>query len=54
MECLQNPNQSNVDNLNDVRCEVRRHFTSKKKEYMKEKVDELEINSKTKKYQRSV
>ena len=37
MEWLQDPNQSNVDNLNDVRCEVRRYFRNKKKEYLKEK-----------------
>jgi len=50
---LQHPNQSNVDNLNNVRREASRHFRNKKKEYLKAKIDELETNSKIKKiYQR--
>jgi hypothetical protein len=32
MQWLQNPNQSNVDNLNNVRHEASRHFRNKKKE----------------------
>jgi hypothetical protein len=32
MQWLQNPNQSNVYNLNNVRREARRHFRNKKKE----------------------
>jgi hypothetical protein len=45
---LQNPNQSNVDNLNNVRREASRHFRNKKKEYLKAKVNELETNAKNK------
>jgi hypothetical protein len=30
-----NPNQSNVDNLNNVRRDASRHFRNKKKEYLK-------------------
>jgi hypothetical protein len=45
---LQNPNQSNGDNLNNVRCEGSRHFRNKKKEYLKAKINELETNSKNK------
>ena len=37
-----------TDNLNNVRHEARRHFRNKKKEYLKPKIDELEINSKIK------
>ena len=48
LQWLQNPNQSNVDNPNDVRREASRHFRNKKKEYMNAKNDELETNSKTK------
>jgi hypothetical protein len=33
MQWLQNPNQSNVDNLHDIRHEASKHFRSKKKEY---------------------
>ena len=38
MQWLQDPNQSNVDNLNNVRCEASRHFKNKKKEYLKPKI----------------
>ena len=43
---LQDPNQNNVDNLENVRREVGRHVGNKKKEYLKAKIDELETNSK--------
>jgi len=35
---------SSVDNLNNVRCVASRHFRFKKKEYLKAKIDELEIS----------
>jgi len=31
MQWIQDPSQSNVDILNNVRCEVSRHFRDKKK-----------------------
>jgi hypothetical protein len=45
---FQDPNQSNVDHLNNVRREDSRHFRNKKKEYLKGKIDELETNNKVK------
>jgi hypothetical protein len=48
MQWLQNPNQSNLDNLNSARQEASRHFSNKKREYLKAKINELEINSKNK------
>jgi hypothetical protein len=48
LQWLQNPNQSNVDNLNNVRREASRHLRNKKKEYLKAKINELETNSKNK------
>jgi len=48
MQWLKNPSQSNVGNLNNVRCEVSRHFRNKKKEYLKAKIKEFETNSKIK------
>jgi hypothetical protein len=48
MQWLQDPYQSSVDNLNNVRRDVSRHFRKKKKEYLKAKIDELETNSKIK------
>jgi len=41
MQWLQVPNQSYVDNSNNVRREARRHFRTKKKEYLKAKICEL-------------
>jgi hypothetical protein len=38
MQWLWNPNQSNVDNPNNVRHEASRHFRTKKKEYLKAKL----------------
>jgi len=46
MQWIQDPNQSNVDNLNSVRREVSRHFRNKKKAYLKVKIEELETNCK--------
>ena len=41
MQWLQDPNHSNVDTLNNVRCKASRYFKYKKKEYLKAKIDEL-------------
>ena len=46
MQWVQDPCQSNVDNLNSVRREVSRHFRNKKREYLRAKIEELEANSK--------
>ena len=48
MQWVQDPSQSNVDNLNNVRREVSRHFRNKKKAYLRAKIEELETNSKIK------
>jgi len=44
LQWLNDPNQSNVDNLNSVERESSRHFRNKEKA----KIDELETNSKIK------
>ena len=46
MQWLQDPCQSNVDNLNTVRREVGLHFRNKRKEYLRAKIEEIEANSK--------
>jgi len=46
MQWMQDPSQSNVDNLNNVRHNASRHFRNKKKAYLKAKIEELETNSK--------
>jgi hypothetical protein len=48
MQWLQNPSQTNGDNLNNVRRETSRNFGNKKREYLKEKKIELKTNSKNK------
>jgi len=35
MQWIPDPSQSNVDNLNNVRCDASRHFRNKKKAYLK-------------------
>jgi hypothetical protein len=45
MQWLQDQNQSNVDNLNNLRRGASRHFRNKNKEYVKAKIDEHETNS---------
>jgi len=44
MQWLNDPNQSNVDNLNRIERESSRHFRNKEKA----KIDELETNSEIK------
>ena len=48
MHWVQDPSQSNVDNLNNVRPETSRHFRNKNKAYLKAKIEDLETNSKIK------
>ena len=45
LQWIHDPSQSNVDNLNDVRHDARRHLGNKKKAYLKAKIEELETNS---------
>jgi hypothetical protein len=46
LQWLQNPSEINGDNLNNVRREASRHFRNKKREYLKDKINELASNSK--------
>ena len=46
MQWIQDPSQSSVDNLNNVRWVASRHFRNKKKAYLRAKIEELETNSK--------
>jgi len=50
MQWVQDPSQGNADNLNNVSHEGGRQFRNKKKEYLRAKIEELENNSKLKKY----
>jgi hypothetical protein len=45
---LQDPSEINGDNLNDVRRKASRHFRNKKREYLKDKINELATNYKNK------
>jgi archaellum biogenesis ATPase FlaH len=46
MQWIQDPSKSNVDKINNVRCDASRYFRNKKKAYFKAKIEELESNSK--------
>jgi hypothetical protein len=46
LQWLQNPSQINGDNLKDLKRETSRTFRKKKREYLKGKINELEINNK--------
>jgi hypothetical protein len=48
LQWLQDPSEVNGDNLNHVRREASRHFRNKKREYLKDKINELATNSKNK------
>jgi hypothetical protein len=48
LQWLQDPSEINGDNLNNVTCEASRHFRNKKREYLKDKINELAMNSKNK------
>jgi hypothetical protein len=45
---LHDPSKINGDNLNNIRREASRHFRNKKREYVKDKINELPKNSKNK------
>jgi hypothetical protein len=45
---MQNPSQINVDNLQNLRRETSRIFRKKEREYLKDKIIELETANKTK------
>jgi len=46
MQLIQDPSQSNVDVLNNVRHEISTHFRNKKKANLRAKIEVLETNSK--------
>jgi hypothetical protein len=48
LQGLQDPSEINGDNLNNVRREASRHFRNKKREYLKDKINELATNNKNK------
>jgi hypothetical protein len=48
LQWLQNSSQINGDNLQNLQCERRRTFRNKKREHMRDKINEIETNNKTK------
>jgi hypothetical protein len=48
LQWLQDPSEINADNLNNVRREASRHFRNKKREYLKDKINELVTNNRNK------
>jgi hypothetical protein len=49
LQWLQNPNQTNRDNLQNLSHETNRIFRKKKREHLKGRINELEANNKNKK-----
>jgi hypothetical protein len=52
LQWLQDPSEINGDNLNNVRCKASRYCRNKQREYLKDKINELAMNSKNKEPQR--
>jgi hypothetical protein len=48
LQWSQNPSQTNGDTKDNVRREASRTFRNKKREYLKDKTNELETNNKNK------
>jgi hypothetical protein len=48
LQWLQNPSQVNRDNMDNVRREASRNFRTKKRQYLKNKINELETNNNNK------
>jgi hypothetical protein len=48
LQWLQDPSEISGDNLNNVRRETSRHFRNKKREYLKDKINDLATNRKNK------
>jgi hypothetical protein len=48
LQWLQDTSEINLDNLHSVRCEASRYFRNKKREYLRNKINELATNSKNK------
>jgi hypothetical protein len=48
LQFLQDPCEIKGDNLDNVRLEVSTYFRNKKREYLKDKINELKTNSKNK------
>jgi hypothetical protein len=46
LQWSQDTSEINRDNLNNTRHETSWHFRNKKREYLKDKIDELAMNSK--------
>jgi hypothetical protein len=48
LQWLQYPSEVNEDNLSNVRREASRYFRNKKREYLNDNINEMELNSKNK------
>jgi hypothetical protein len=48
LQWLQDPSEINQDNMNNVRREASIHFRNEKREYLKDRINELAMNSKNK------
>jgi hypothetical protein len=44
LKLLEDPSEINGDSLNNIRHEASRHFRNKRREYLKDKINELAMN----------
>jgi hypothetical protein len=50
LQWLQDPSEINGDKQDNIRCKASRYFRNKKREYFKDKIKELAMNSKNKNF----
>jgi hypothetical protein len=48
LQWLQDPSEAKEDNLSEIRREASKHFRQKKREYLKDRINELEGNTENK------
>jgi hypothetical protein len=49
LQWLQDTSEINWDNLCNIRCEAGRHFRNEKRDFLKDRINEIATNSKNKK-----
>jgi tRNA A37 threonylcarbamoyladenosine dehydratase len=45
LQWLQDPDEINGDNMNNMKCEASRNIGNQKREYLRDKINELATNS---------
>jgi hypothetical protein len=48
LQWFQDPSEIKEDNQNNIKCKASRHFRVKKREYLKDKINDFAVDSKNK------